>query len=220
MLRLSTQEIISCYAMAFYVKLPMRGCWIATLSNTGLEGFVRGTQTLTLFGTYNVKTELEDIYITGNFGVNEDRVIQREHTALYLGDFRHQGYFHYPGAIVCEFTVPPDVLERKYRSVLFRAEEFYATCFKGVWVNGATAGFLLNGTETLNITKFLNKKHVRIAIEVIGSPRNMLGPFHARYNGCSRISWEDFRAVGNAYTAQYNTVPFGITGPIVLLVET
>lgn len=181
-----------------------------------LDGLHQGRQELVISGEYGLETELENIFILGDFGVDADRNIVREPKRLRLGDWRWQGYYHYPGGMQCGFTVAPDIPEAGRTPIMLRAGEFYAALLK-VWVNGVHAGILTNGAETLDVTKLLREKGNRIEIEAVGTPRNMMGPFHKQYSGGSRISWEDFRAEGDDYTAAYHTEPFGIAGPVVLL---
>ncbi|MDD3140081.1 MAG: hypothetical protein PHX08_14035, partial [Lachnospiraceae bacterium] len=56
-------------------------------------------------------------------------------------------------------------------------------------------------------------------IEVVGSLRNMFGPFHQTYTGCSRISWEDFRTQGKYFTNEYTLQPYGIFSQVFLIEE-
>jgi hypothetical protein len=80
-----------------------------------------------------------------------------------------------------------------------------------VYVNGVLAGHIpwisANG---LDITKYLHAGHNEIAIEVVGSPRNMLGPLHRAAGYKSWTSREAFRCTGDAYTPEYLMHPWGL----------
>ena len=65
------------------------------------------------------------------------------------------------------------------------------------------------------IAAFLDKEN-SVELCVVGSPRNMFGPFHQTYTGCSRISWEDFRTTGRFYTPDYVLEPYGLMGQITI----
>ena len=47
---------------------------------------------------------------------------------------------------------------------------------------------------------YFDKEENLLELEIVGSPRNMFGPFHRAYTGCSRISWADFRTEGRFHT--------------------
>ena len=86
-----------------------------------------------------------------------------------------------------------------------------------VTVNGKNAGILIgNPRKNVDITDFLTTGSNAIDIQIIGSPRNMFGPFHQKYTGCSRISWEDFRTAGEFHTDSYVLKPYGLQGQIVI----
>ena len=93
----------------------------------------------------------------------------------------------------------------------------YKATLAEVFVNGGSAGVLFGkGRNTLDITPFLKEEANKLELKLVGSPRNMYGPFHRPDNSCSRISWEDFRPEGTARCDDYLLTPYGILGQIIL----
>ena len=173
-----------------------------------------GEQTLTITGPYTQATELEDIFIIGDFAVDNDRCIVRECGKLHFGDWCFQGYYHYPGNMIYEFDLPDR--DEDAQEYIRKMGECRATLAE-VRLNGQTAGFLMGNTmRELNLTPFMQKDSNHLEIEVVGSPRNMFGPFHQTYTGCSRISWADFRTEGRFYTPDYVLEPYGIFGQVTI----
>lgn len=180
-----------------------------------LCGLKNGLQEIKISGVYKKSMELEDIYVVGNFAVSRDREIIQEPAQLHFGDWCYQGYYHYPGNMICSFYIPSLPRDRGHKRILLKPGEFKAVLLK-IRINGRDAGILLNSKETLDVTEYLEENHNFLEIEVVGSPRNMFGPFHQKYTECSRISWEDFRTEGEYYTPDYIVKPFGLMGQIIL----
>ena len=97
--------------------------------------------------------------------------------------------------------------------------EYRATVTE-VRINGKHAGILMGNTKReLDITEWMEKQGNHLEICVTGSPRNLFGPFHQTYTGCSRISWADFRTEGSFYTSEYVLEPYGIMGQIIIYMK-
>ncbi|WP_343247966.1 glycosyl hydrolase [Diplocloster hominis] len=179
-----------------------------------VPGLKKGENELILRGIYRNTTELEDIYLLGDFMVDQDRCIVQDRGTLHFGDWTMQGLFHYPGSVVYHFQVEKSP-ERQKRYEL-KLGDYRGTLGK-VTVNGKDAGILIGNTRrNVDITDYLTMDCNAIDIQVIGSPRNMFGPFHQKYTGCSRISWEDFRTTGESHTDAYVLKPYGLQGQIVI----
>ena len=174
-----------------------------------------GTQTLTISGKYRQEMELEDIYIIGDFAVSPDRKIVEESEEIHFGDWCLQGYYHYPGSLVYEFDFSCEKKEENKRYTLKMGD--YTATLGVVVLNGETVGYLVGNTEDhLDLTQFIQTGENHLEIEMVGSPRNMFGPFHQTYTGCSRISWADFRTEGRFHTPAYVLKPYGIEGQITI----
>lgn len=171
-----------------------------------LSGVTEGEQTLTLSGMYTADMELEDMFLIGEFAVDADRAVAAERGRLRFGDWCLQGYPHYPGSIVYRFTLPPYTGDRR---LCLKTGAFSGTLLKAA-VDGREAGILLHAGERLLLPERDWTKPGLLELTLVGSPRNMFGPFHQSYTGCSRISWEDFRTKGRFYTPDYVLKPYGI----------
>ena len=176
-----------------------------------------GENILTLSGLYTEELELENVFLIGDFAVNTHREIVKETGTLHFGDWCTQGYFHYSGSIRYTFPVPgfrePD------KRVMLHMGDFSATVAE-VLVNGVSAGLVFGKSRTiLDITDLLNPDKNTVDIQLTGSPRNLYGPFHQPYTGCTRISWEDFRKEGPDRCDGYVLTPYGLFGQITLTKE-
>ena len=179
-----------------------------------VPGLKKGENELVLRGIYRNATELEDIYLLGDFMVDQDRRIVQDRGMLHFGDWTMQGLYHYPGSVVYHFQVEKSPEDRKRYQL--KLGDYRGTLGK-VTVNGKDAGILIGNTrKSVDITDFLTMESNAIDIQIIGSPRNMFGPFHQKYTGCSRISWEDFRTTGEFHTDAYVLKPYGLQGQIVI----
>jgi hypothetical protein len=179
-----------------------------------LPGLREGSNELILSCLYHNRMELEDVYLIGDFGVDIDRRIIAEPQTLKLGDWCTQGYLHYCGSMVYQFNVfGPEVAQTR----TFMELQDYSAVMIEVRVNGLTAGHVpWRAANLLELTDHLQEGENRIEIEVMGSPRNMLGPFHHLSGEPSTTSWASFRKTGSDYTPEYRVRPYGLFDPIQL----
>lgn len=174
-----------------------------------------GENVIQIRGTYRGHMELEDLFVIGDFAVNGNREIVREGDALRLGDWCLQGYPHYCGEMVYHFSAPG---HRREDGRVILALGAHSAALVQVVVNGRTAGHLFgNGYNTLDLTPFLEDRENAIDLRLVGSPRNLFGPLHQKYTGCTRISWADFRTEGALYTPDYVLHPYGLLEQVKLL---
>ena len=173
-----------------------------------LNGVRLGINTLLLACDYKNSYELEDCYIIGNFGVDTARRITKEPQQLRLGDWCLQGLMHYAGAVIYNSTAEIHAAqgERYYLDV----GRFSATVI-AIKINGKSAGYIpWKCANMLEITDFITSGHNNFEIEVMGSPRNLFGPFHLKSGEPHNTSWQSFRAEGDDYTSEYNLQPYGL----------
>lgn len=179
----------------------------------------RGWNSLEIQLDYFRSTELENIYITGEFGVTPDRGISVFSGELRRGDWCAQGLFHYPGSVVYRFDFPAPGREWDNREIFFRLGDFKGT-LAVLRLNGEELAPVLIGDQIISLGKGRGlKKENRVEVEILGSLRNLMGPFHRKYNSCSRISWEDFRTEGALYTPEYSVEPYGLMGECALVAK-
>ena len=89
-----------------------------------------------------------------------------------------------------------------------------------VHVNGALAGHIPWVSENgLDITEHLGPGMNTIDIEVVSSPRNMLGPLHLATGREPWTDWRSFRRTDETYTPNYVLKPWGLIGQVRLQQE-
>jgi len=173
-----------------------------------LNGAALGLNELLITCDYKNSYELEDCYIVGNFGVDVERRIIAEPQSIRLGDWCLQGLTHYAGAVIYKSTAQITKVEgaRYFMDV----GQFSATVM-GVKINGKNAGYIpWKCASMLEITSFISEGLNCFELEVMGSPRNLFGPFHLKEGEPVNTSWNSFRAEGNNYTQEYNLRPYGL----------
>ncbi|MBN2882227.1 MAG: hypothetical protein JXN10_01760, partial [Clostridia bacterium] len=172
-----------------------------------LSGLIEGVNEIILECRYMSSTELENIYITGDFGVSVNRTIIGEPEKLMNGDWGLQGYYFYHAGIKYKYNF--EYNENIGRNLILDLGEY----------NDVVTIVRLNGNETVVPWKALNKVEIghmlnpgsnEIEIEVMGAPRNMFGPLHLTD---SREKWTNataFHPEDDRYTEQYITHPWGL----------
>lgn len=175
-----------------------------------------GQNRIQLSCDYTNGMELENIYITGAFGVDEERRLTVLQKMLEAGDWTEQGLKHYPGNVtyLMEYEYTPCPQNEK---VVLRLPETKAVYVK-ITVNGHQKVLPWNFTQDIPIGDWLVAGKNDIAIEVAGSPRNMMGPFHVKkkpYN----TNDASFCPAEKDYSSDYLLTPYGIMGEIIISVE-
>ncbi len=157
---------------------------------------------------YTNYMELEDCFLAGDFAVSPLREIRSEPPTLHFGDWTTQGYFHYAGGMRYRFSFTHDPATR----AVLQLGELRAVDV-AVHVNGQLAGHIpwadANGFD---LTPHLRPGPNRLEIEVMGSPRNMLGPLHRATGREPWTDWRSFRRTDHTYTPDYVVTPWGLIG--------
>jgi hypothetical protein len=176
----------------------------------GLPSLVSGKNELILSCAYTNYMEIEDCFILGDFAVSPDRVIVSEPRILYFGDWTKQGYLHYAGSVIYHGTVE----HRQGESRRLWLGEFRAVDV-AVIVNGTLAGHIpWEAANGLDITPYLVPGTNSIDIEVVSSPRNMLGPLHLATGREPWTEWRSFRRTDETCTQDYVVYPWGLYGQV------
>ncbi|MGC9349184.1 MAG: glycosyl hydrolase, partial [Anaerolineae bacterium] len=183
-----------------------------SFDKVALPPLQQGTNTLTLACDYENRMEVEVIYLLGDFGVDVNRVIVEEPETLHFGDWTFQGYFHYPGGMVYLSTLDYDASAGE-RLTLILGE--YAAVDVAIHVNGEGVGHIPWQSENgFDLTPYLQAGENEIGVEVVSSPRNMMGPFHRKAGQEPWTDWSSFRRTGGGYTPDYVIWPWGLIGQI------
>lgn len=171
-----------------------------------------GENVLELACAYTNHMEVEDCFLLGDFGVNIDRALIAEPATLHMGDWTTQGYPHYAGSIIYHGQYRHQPREGE-RVRLYLGE--YQAVDVAVHVNGALIGHIPWASENgLDITEALATGINNIAIEVVSSPRNMLGPLHLATGRESWTDWRSFRRTDETYTPHYVLKSWGLIGQV------
>jgi hypothetical protein len=176
-----------------------------------------GINTIEISCAYTNHMELEDCFLLGDFGVSIDRVIIDEPQTLHFGDWTTQGYPHYAGSMIYHGQMLYEPQDGK-RVRVYLGD--YEAVDVAVHVNGTLAGHIPWISENgLDITAHLGPGLNNVDIEVVGSPRNMLGPLHL---ATGREPWTDsrsFRRTDETYTPDYVLKSWGLIGQVRLQQE-
>lgn len=139
-------------------------------------------------------TELESVYITGDFSVLMDGpytvgprrcifggrrfVIAPPVGEVDLPDITHQGFWFFSGSMDLAQTVSlRKIPGRRYHLTLKR---LYAPA-AAVFVNGQKAGLLAFAPYTMDVTSLLRDGDNEIVLRLYSGNRNLLGPHHRPY---------------------------------------
>jgi len=120
---------------------------------------------------------MEDIYIVGDFGVDSGtHSLIPEPSRLLAGDWCRQGYPFYTDGML---YIAPLTVPRGYRGRVIVAIERFEGTVAAVWANGQKAGVLGWRPYEVDVTDFVKPGRNELGIEVVGSPRNLMGPRHS-----------------------------------------
>ena len=154
----------------------------------------------------------EDMYLIGDFGVDpKTYAITREPKKLATGDWCPQGYPFYSDAMIYRATYNAG---DKPRRAAIEIDGFQGPA-AAVWVNGKKAGVIGWRPYCVDITDFLQPGENEIGIEIVGSPRNLMGPRHSaeRYPG-----WTGPAQMAETHEPGYHITPAGLAGGVRLVV--
>lgn len=186
-----------------------------SLDKIELKGIHKGINELILSCNYLNRMEFEDCYIIGDFGVDIERNIVKEHKTLRFGDWCLQGYPNYCGSMVYHLNFDYQGNE----TAILELGDYSATHVE-ISVNEKIAGQIpWKCANQVNITKYLKQGLNFIDIEVMGSLRNFYGPFHDIRTNSLFIGCDSFRRENSEYTPEYLLKPYGLIGQVSILKE-
>lgn len=174
-----------------------------------LKGLVTGKNVIELSCKYKNAMELENCYIIGDFGVTAQRSIVDKPNTIQTGDWTCQGYFHYIGSLVYHYQYEYTFKESKHVSIDISDFKGICACVK---INGHSIEVPWASAQ-ISITPFIVTGNNLIDIEVYGSPRNMLGPFHLANGKRETTNDACFCVTADEYTPSYQVEPYGLMSP-------
>ena len=159
----------------------------------------------------SIHAELEPAYILGNFTVqpaDKGFTINPPTGKFVAGSWKAQGWPFYNGAVSYAKTFDVANLSAHYR---VRLDDWTGTVAVVV-VNGQQAGFIGFEPYVLDVSKFIKQGANTVEVKVVGSNKNLLGPFHNNRRPGLVSPW-DFRSV-MAYLAgnKYQQLDYGLMG--------
>lgn len=176
-------------------------------------------------------TELENIYLTGDFGVSmEEDFKLGERRCLHGGknfqltapvrtvditDITHQGFWFFAGkmSLLQKITIEPS--EKMRYLISLRHLNAPAAI---VYVNGKEAGKMMFAPFVLDVTELLKNGENTVMIKLLSGNRNLLGPHHKPMGESysvgpgtfsDKLCWTDDPNLP-PWTDNYNFVLFGI----------
>ena len=194
------------------------GWWMdRCIGKVKLTGLLkRGRNEIVVAWSYRDGMQIEEMYLIGEFGVDANRRLVAEPDALDAGDYGPQGYPYYSGAMVYGKNV---TVRRGARDRAVLALKGYDGVLALVRVNGKKAGDFAWPPYEVDITRFLRAGKNQLEIEVVGSPRNLLGPNHYIEKYPPWTGPGQFVTSGPQFVAEYQTIPQGLKPGAQLLVE-
>ena len=202
-----------------FKKIPVGSLVKGGLNTVAVDGRV-GFYKEMIAGTdaHDLETELESIYIVGDFAV-ENRENRRfkivdESLVAQSGDFVRGGYPFYAGilSLTQELNLP-----RIYGKAVMVIEGLKAIV-ANVIVNGFEAGQIFLRPHEVDVTSFLKEGVNMLEVQLVGSLRNLLGPHHHKAGELLSVGPGSFVDEVN-WVDDYNFVPFGLEDVKILFEE-
>ncbi|MFZ4401356.1 MAG: glycosyl hydrolase [Bacteroidales bacterium] len=160
-------------------------------------------------------SELEAIYIIGNFGTEtKDKGFKiTTPKQLTIGSWKYQGLNMYSNSVSYTNTFKIQKAEKHY---VISLENWNGTTAE-VEVNGKYGGIIYMQPNELDITDLIINGDNKIAIIVYGSLKNLLGPHHSKVRGMAGPG--DFSTAPRHQPSgsSYNTIDYGLFDDFKLL---
>ena len=176
-----------------------------------ISGLVRrGLNTIELKSTVGLETEVESIYILGDFAVvaragGKSR-LTKELQEVQLGDLCEKGYPFYAGSI--DLVKVIELAPREGKRIFLEFEDLRAA-LAIVHVNGLEAGIIAFRPYRIDITDLLKRGANEIRIKLVGTLRNIFGPLHHIDGDPICINPDTFSDEIH-WTNEYILRPFGV----------
>jgi hypothetical protein len=173
-------------------------------------GFVRrGENVLELMTPFDENTDLEAMFLLGEFGVRVDGTrltLIRPPRTLHTGDWVTQGLPFYSGAIAYLGEMErPGGGDR----VLLTLPALGGACVR-VIVNGALAGVIGWQPYEVDLTEHLRPGRNELVVEVVSHRRNSFGPLHHRETVTPWTGPGEFVTQGRDWREDYSLIECGL----------
>lgn len=178
--------------------------FIRTVSVPGLK---KGENELLLEVPFGQKTNLENLFLLGEFGVcvlGTKSLVTAAPTELAFGDITRQGLPFYGGSITYSMHFEMD----QEKDILVKVPHFTAPVLE-VWIDGKSAGLIAFAPHTLSLGRVAAGRH-SLKICACGNRFNSFGTLH---NCNEEFKWygpDSYRTVGDEWSEAWCLRPFGI----------
>lgn len=177
------------------------------LRTVALPGLQEGENELVLYLQYGNASNLEWMYLLGEFGVrllgNYKEIVQKPER-LYWGDYTRQGYPFYTGNMVYSFEISCE----KGTDLSIQIP-YYAGAAVKISVDGESEQMAALLPYQC-ILKKLEKGSHRIAVTCLGHRYNGFGQLHMMGNDLTWIGPDSWRTENESWTEEYQVKPMGV----------
>ena len=170
----------------------------------------RGVNTVEVRIPVCVARTVEELYLTGDFGVDADTfVLVREPKRLAAGDWCPQGYPFYTDAMMYlrRFQAPQ---KRAAERTVVEWDHFEGTV-AAVWLNGQKVKVVGWRPYRVDISEHVRTGPNELGLEIVGSPRNLMGP---RHHTQKYPDWTGPGELSDMSEPSYHLTPAGLMGEV------
>ena len=166
----------------------------------------------------SVYAEIEPVYILGKFGLTTagkgwDIIKEQD---LKLGSWKSMGMPMYGQQV--SYTKEINIVKKPVKQWLVQLDQWKGTVAT-VSVNKKFAGIIALAPYTFDITPFLNNGNNSIEINVIGSLKNVFGPFHNNPKPGFVSPWSFRYVVGHPPGKAYDLIDYGLFNDFKVIVQ-
>lgn len=162
---------------------------------------------------FDVRMELDQIYLLGNFSLKptDSGFCLCNPSKLELGSWRLQGMPFYDAAV--DYKLAPFTIPKRAEKIVIELGEFNCSIVE-VFINGTSQGIIGWYPYKMDITqvvKNIESNECDIKLRVVGTPKNLLGPFHDP-NKQRKISgqWLNGKRFGPIPGNNYDIIDYGL----------
>lgn len=179
-----------------------------------VPGLVKGENELLLEIPFGRKTNLENLFLLGEFGVivqGTKSLVSTAPAGLAFGDITRQRLPFYGGSVTYSMHF---VLERETDAVV-RVPHFTAPVLE-VWIDGTCAGLIAFAPHTLSLGRVAAGRH-SLEICAYGNRFNTFGTLHNCNEAFKWYGPDSYRTEGDEWSESWCLRPFGILSRVEIL---
>ena len=178
-------DLYTVYCNDVEVKPQPNAWWLdRSFGKIDISKFVKpGENTVKIVaGPMTIEHELEPAYLLGDFSLrsaDKGFVVCPPQSVELEKPWNEQGMPFYAGKVEYARNFEIAQVEGTYSVQLPNSVSgWYGTTARAI-VNGNDAGFIVSAPWAVDVTKFIKQGTNEIAVQVYGTPKNLLGPHHA-----------------------------------------